>query len=527
MSLLPSLLLTASFVAAAASPAGPPSGPNGPHRTHPPPSPPGPHGAVGPCDIYASGGTPCVAAHSTTRALFGTYTAPLYNVIRGSDNLTIAITPMNAGGVANAGLQDQFCTGTTCLISMIYDQSGHGNDLSQAPSGGAAYGEANGFDFAASAVGAPVTLNGHKAYGVFIQPASGYRIDNTNDIAVANEPEGIYAVLDGTHYNGACCFDYGNAEVSNTDTGAGHMEALYFGSNTGFYGSGSGPGPWFMADMENGLYAEGNRSVNPNDPTITYRFTHGVVKGNTSNHWAIRGANAQSGPLDTFYSGPRPQGYYPMQKSGAIILGIGGDNSDGSQGTFYEGAMTKGYPADEIEDSVQANIVAAKYDTTSLTSGPKLFAGSDISVQVGYPSGSNQYMVHNGTTVYLEDVTSSSGENLKEMATFTVTIGNANGNCFSYESLENPGSYLRHSGYKLYCDPDDGTLLFAGDSTFCPEAGLDGQGTSFRSWSYPTRYWRRYDGSVYIGQNGGPFEFDSSYDYNDQASWFVRSGFVG
>ena len=28
---------------------------------------------TGPCDIYASGGTPCVAAHSTTRALFGSY----------------------------------------------------------------------------------------------------------------------------------------------------------------------------------------------------------------------------------------------------------------------------------------------------------------------------------------------------------------------------------------------------------------------------------------------------------------------
>ncbi|WP_248963865.1 arabinofuranosidase catalytic domain-containing protein [Sphaerisporangium perillae] len=31
-----------------------------------------------PCDIYAAGGTPCVAAHSTTRALYGTYNGPLY-----------------------------------------------------------------------------------------------------------------------------------------------------------------------------------------------------------------------------------------------------------------------------------------------------------------------------------------------------------------------------------------------------------------------------------------------------------------
>ncbi len=37
-------------------------------------------------------------------------------------------------------------------------------------------------------------------------------------------------------------------------------------------------------------------------------------------------------------------GYNPMHKQGAIILGIGGDNSKGSAGTFYEGVMTSGYP---------------------------------------------------------------------------------------------------------------------------------------------------------------------------------------
>ena len=33
-----------------------------------------------PCDIYASGGTPCVAAHSTVRALYGAYNGNLYQV---------------------------------------------------------------------------------------------------------------------------------------------------------------------------------------------------------------------------------------------------------------------------------------------------------------------------------------------------------------------------------------------------------------------------------------------------------------
>ena len=50
-----------------------------------------------------------------------------------------------------------------------------------------------------------------------------------------------------------------------------------------------------------------------------------------------------------------------MHKQGAIILGIGGDNSDGAVGTFYEGVMTKGYSSNTTDDAVQANIVAAGY----------------------------------------------------------------------------------------------------------------------------------------------------------------------
>ena len=39
----------------------------------------------GPCDIYAAAGDPCVAAHSTTRALYASYNGPLYQVMRLSD----------------------------------------------------------------------------------------------------------------------------------------------------------------------------------------------------------------------------------------------------------------------------------------------------------------------------------------------------------------------------------------------------------------------------------------------------------
>ncbi|GAB0134850.1 hypothetical protein EsDP_00003205 [Epichloe bromicola] len=77
-----------------------------------------------PCDIYAAGGTPCVAAHGTTRALYSAYKGPLYQVVRGSDGATAEVAPLSPGAGANAATQDAFCANTTCLISVIHDQSG-------------------------------------------------------------------------------------------------------------------------------------------------------------------------------------------------------------------------------------------------------------------------------------------------------------------------------------------------------------------------------------------------------------------
>src|SRR5579871_4252920 len=91
----------------------------------------------GPCDIYAAASTPCVAAHSTTRALYAAYDGPLYQVKRASDSTTTDIYPLSAGGYANAATQDSFCADTYCTITEIFDQSGHGNNLTDAPAGGA------------------------------------------------------------------------------------------------------------------------------------------------------------------------------------------------------------------------------------------------------------------------------------------------------------------------------------------------------------------------------------------------------
>jgi len=326
----------------------------------------------GPCDIYAAAGTPCVASHSTTRALFASYNGPLYEVKRQSDRKTLDIG-VTKDGIADVAAQDAFCVNVLCVINLIYDQSGKGNHLYQAPPGPNFRGPAKGgFDTQPIADMAPITIGGHKAYGVYIMPGMGFRNNDAKDIAIDDEAEGIYYVIDGTHYDSGCCFDYGNASTNGRAVGTGTMETTYFGTSTA-WGSGAGPGPWIMSDMEAGLFSGYNAKQNTADPTIdSWRFVTAVVDGGGGNKWDLRGGNAQKGGLTTFYSGVRPgsqtnSAYYPMHKQGAVLLGTGGDNGNGSSGTFYEGAMTTGYPTEATTDAVQANIVAARYDVARVT----------------------------------------------------------------------------------------------------------------------------------------------------------------
>jgi hypothetical protein len=89
------------------------------------------------------------------------------------------------------------------------------------------------------------------------------------------------------------------------------------------------------------------------------------VKNNGTTDYSLRGADATTGTLNTFYQGALPPGKRPMRKQGAIVLGSGGDccltNNNLSEGTFYEGAIVTGYPANSTEDAVQKNIQSAGY----------------------------------------------------------------------------------------------------------------------------------------------------------------------
>jgi len=368
----------------------------------------------GPCDIYAAAHAPCVAAHSTTRALYASYNGPLYQVLRQSDGKTLDIgvvqpVASDPGGYADATAQDAFCANTYCWISILYDQSPKHNDLTQAPHGnfnGPAMGGYNNLPIADMA---PITIMGHKAYGIFIVPGMGLRWNDARGTAVDDQAEGQYWVINGRHFNSGCCFDYGNAETDGHDDGNGTMEATYFGDNTGWI-HGPGDGPWIMTDQENNLVGcTGGGRLCPDLPTVTWRFVTAMAKGEP-HHWTSMGGDAQKGKLSVMFDGARVNATYdPMRKQGAILLGNGGDNSNSSQGTFYEGAMTAAgtFPADATDQLVQANVVATGYGVEQLSLVPASQAATPPGLQTFAPGSSQD------TTVTFTNTTSVPATNVK------------------------------------------------------------------------------------------------------------------
>jgi hypothetical protein len=129
-----------------------------------------------------------------------------------------------------------------------------------------------------------------------------------------------------------------------------------------------------MTDQENNLVGCVNRmdpnSAQPAEHHLAIRDRDG--QGRTA-PLDLLGGDAQRGALSVMFDGPRVNATYdPMRKQGAILLGNGGDNSNGSQGTFYEGAMTAAgtFPTDATDQLVQANVVAARYDVPRLSLAP-------------------------------------------------------------------------------------------------------------------------------------------------------------
>ena len=324
---------------------------------------------TGPCDIYAAANMPCGAAYSMVRALSSTYSGPLYQVRNGSSSTnsgtggTTRDIGMLGDGYADSAAQDAFCT-STCTVSVLYDQSGNKNDLvrgSKGPTGNGARSGEN--DYESTATKLSITAGGHKVYALYMAQYEGYRTAlgvTAKGVPSGNKDQGIYELVDGTHFGTQCCWDFGS--VSPDPSKYVTMNTLFFGK--GFWGSGAGStGPWFGGDFEGGVWMGGSDKTpgaNSSNPALGVSFALGILHTPVAKY-ALRMADlSTASDLTTAYDGAIPSGK-TWGNAGGIVLGVGGDNSNNSWGTFYEGAVTNGSPSNATDLLIMKNIQTVGY----------------------------------------------------------------------------------------------------------------------------------------------------------------------
>jgi hypothetical protein len=123
-------------------------------------------------------------------------------------------------------------------------------------------------------------------------------------------------------------------------------------------------------------------------------------------------------------------------------------------------------------------------------------------------------------------------------ATWIVRAGLADPTCFSFEARDRPGEFMRHYDFILYAQIWDGTAAHAGDATFCAVAGNAGSGNSFRSFNFPTKYIRQFEGATvpdsaaasgtatapygaYVADQSGNNSWDAAANYNQDTTFLV------
>lgn len=127
---------------------------------------------------------------------------------------------------------------------------------------------------------------------------------------------------------------------------------------------------------------------------------------------------------------------------------------------------------------------------------------------VNYPKN---YVKNAGAEVKIQPLNNAADE---EAATFKVVKGLAGcADCISFESLAQPGFYLRHAGWILRQHRNDGSDLFRKDASFKVIPGLVGKGVSFESVNYPGKYLRHQGFVMKLHKRDGSMLFNKDASF--------------
>ncbi len=331
-----------------------------------------------PGDVAKAAGTPFVAAHAMTRALFASYDGPLFRALRVSDQQEKDIGVVAAGGLVDIASLNSFCAGTSCKVTTLYDQSGNGNDMWRADDPNTNQPGTNkpcdlmDIDYWQMSDGTkmPIAVETGAMWKSTAQCLRNR--DKTKNMPTGAKPQTEYAIFHAKYLNNNCCFNYGNTGNAIHYSGPGTLSALNFSKIT-FWSKGTGDGPWPMVDFETGVYAGNTAKCGSGVPTtvdctatgenanpsVPYDIVTTLFKHNGVDHWELKTGNAQAGMLSVNVNlSALPKGYSPLKQEGGLGLGEGGAGDANGTGGFSEGGVIAGETSDATDNAIQASIVS-------------------------------------------------------------------------------------------------------------------------------------------------------------------------
>ncbi|MFL6117987.1 AbfB domain-containing protein [Actinophytocola sp.] len=166
-------------------------------------------------------------------------------------------------------------------------------------------------------------------------------------------------------------------------------------------------------------------------------------------------------------------------------------------------------------------------DTTWAVTVPLWRSGADltrdqaVSFRVTTPGFTDRYLRHRDSLARTDVITSSSDTVSKQDATFVVRAGLADPSCYSLESRNFPGSYLRHQNFRVHLSANENTDLFRRDATFCAQPGTGG--VRLASINELGTNVRHYAEEVWVASNSGAHTYDNPTSYAQDVSWAVSS----
>ncbi|GAB3865239.1 AbfB domain-containing protein [Dactylosporangium cerinum] len=143
------------------------------------------------------------------------------------------------------------------------------------------------------------------------------------------------------------------------------------------------------------------------------------------------------------------------------------------------------------------------------------------SFRVVTPCCTTRYIRHQNSLGYTEVVDANSSALLKQDATWRIVPGLADSTCYSFESRNYPGQYLRHQAYRVRKDANDNSALFKADATWCAQQGTGG--VRLTAWNFPGQFLRHRASELWLATPGGPNAWDNPTSFTEDTTWSVEN----